>query len=137
VAGRPISQSTLLLAAALDFTEFSKCASLLRAEHLAQTATEQPQAMEMYHSRVQAAVLAALDDESKRSTHARLAEAMETTAKDDFEALATHHGGAGNRIKAAIYAERAGAQAWAALAFDRAARLYAHALENTVDPTAA
>src|SRR5262249_33554146 len=61
--------------------------------------------------------------------HERLALALEASDEADPEALFFHWHGAGNREKAGRFAIAAAAEAAGQLAFDRAARLYATALE--------
>jgi Cdc6-like AAA superfamily ATPase len=129
VAGTPLPQPVAAQAARLDFTELVRLVSSLRVANLVRvTAGMAGDAVEPYHDRVRAAVLRQLDPEAKRACHGRLARALEW-AGGDAEALATHFAESGDRDSAARHAAEAAAQATAALAFDRAARLYRHALE--------
>jgi hypothetical protein len=88
-------------------------------------------AIEPYHDRIRAATLAACEADSRRSAHARLAQAFEAAGHDDDEALATHWLGAGEGARALPFLTRSAARARDALAFDRAARLYRSAIELT------
>ncbi len=64
-----------------------------------------------------------------RDHHRRLARALESTASADPEAFALHLLGAGERERAAPYAEQAAEQAITNLALERAVRLFRLALE--------
>jgi hypothetical protein len=77
---------------------------------------------------VRRAVLAHLPAASLQGHHRRLALAHEMTGQDDAEALAVHWRDAGDRDKAAHYAQLAAQKAAKALAFDRAARFYEQCL---------
>src|SRR5207244_12444142 len=85
--------------------------------------------LDCYHDRVRQTVLGSRSGEALRDRHARLARALEGAPARDLERLAQHFGAAGDRRRAASYAALAADQAAAALAFDRAARLYGEALE--------
>jgi hypothetical protein len=87
------------------------------------------QAIQPYHDRVREAVLSRLSDDAARRRHRRLAEALLALQDTDPEALFHHYRGAGDDASAARYAELAADRAARSLAFDRAASLYAAALE--------
>ena len=130
VAGAPIAQEAAARAAGLEPGDFAKQAALLRAANLARTGgARRSDAIEPYHDRLRAAVLAHLDGGEKTGMHHRLAQALEAAATPDLEALAMHWRDAGEAAKAAGYAGRAAEVAVRALAFDRAARLYRMAIE--------
>ncbi len=127
-AGRLVQQ-TAAQAAALPFGEFAKHVALLRVAHLVRTSGMRgSDTVEPYHDRVRRAVLAHLSSSSLPSHHRRLALAHETTGQYDAEALAVHWRDAGDRDKAAHYAQLAAQKAAKALAFDRAARFYEQCL---------
>ena len=65
-----------------------------------------------------------------RDHHEQLARALEAAPGTDAEAIAVHLLGAGDRVRAAQFAERAAEEAIAKLAFDHAARLLRMALES-------
>ena len=65
-----------------------------------------------------------------RAHHRALARVLEATPGADAEAIATHLFGAGERRRAAQYAERAAEKAASQLAFDRAASLYQMTLDT-------
>jgi len=128
VAGGPLRQE--IAQAASDGATFARSVGLLRAANLVRTAGARgADAVEPYHDRVRETVLAHLTESERQASHQRLALALEGTDRGDAEALSVHWRGAGNREKAARYAERAARQAAQALAFERAARLYRLALE--------
>jgi eukaryotic-like serine/threonine-protein kinase len=91
--------------------------------------TEDRDEIEIYHDRIREVVASKLDKESLRGHHGRLAAVLEASGRANPEALAVHFQGAGDRGKASQYAQSAAEQASAALAFERAARLYRLALD--------
>jgi hypothetical protein len=130
VAGRPISRE--LGARALDMsvaTFVAEVESLQLANLVRTDGTRRTDMIEPYHDRVREAVLAKLDSVNRRGLHEQLAVAFETSGQADAEALAIHWHGAGDLLKAARFAVAAGDEAFDALAFDRAARLYRRAVE--------
>ena len=129
VAGVSLPHRVAMRASALDFTEFARCAAVLRAAHLARSGGPRgADAIEPYHDRVREAVRERLDEARRRDCHARIAGALEEHGEVDPDALATHWIEAGRPDRAAVYARRAADQAFESLAFDRAARLYERAL---------
>ena len=134
VAGAPLAQETAAHAAQSEFADFAERASLLRSAHLVRTTgARRGDSIEPYHDRVREAVLAHLDKGAQQGWHQRLALALEATRRADAEALAVHWRGEGDLGKAAHYAALAADEAQAALAFDRAARLYRLSLELRTD----
>jgi hypothetical protein len=128
VAGAPVAEEIAAQATAMNFADFTRFASILRAANLVRmSGARRSDTVEPYHDRVRAAVLSHLEQTVRQSWHGRLALALE--ASGDFEALAVHWRGAGKLDRAAGYAVRAAAQAAETLAFDRAARLYRLALK--------
>jgi hypothetical protein len=125
VAGGPLDQETAARAAAIDFGELARHASLLRVANLVRsTGGRATDTLEPYHDRVREAILSHLTVDERRARHERLAVALEASARAVPEALAAHWEGAGAREKAAPHALVAAARAAEALAFDRAAELY-------------
>ncbi|HEX6097806.1 MAG TPA: AAA family ATPase [Thermoanaerobaculia bacterium] len=130
VHGRPILRAPLHRA--LSGGEFEKTLTTLAAQHLIRTReTIDGEAVEPYHDRIAEAAVAMLNEEELRQRHAQLAAALETF-EADAELLADHLLAAGLPDRAAVYVQRAAENAAAALAFDRAARLFRRAI--TLDP---
>ncbi|HEY3817033.1 MAG TPA: AAA family ATPase [Polyangiaceae bacterium] len=127
--GAPVSQEVVAHAAGVDMGELAHAVSLLRATHLVRTqGARVTDALEPFHDRVREALVARLDPLARRSTHARIAAALELAKGSDPEVLATHWSGAGEPVRAAGFALVAAEQAAHALAFERAARLFESAL---------
>jgi eukaryotic-like serine/threonine-protein kinase len=131
VAARPLS-----LEHAADATQLAGPASelqLLRAERLARVRVDDGggTAIEPYHDRVRHAVVAAMPPDELRRTHQALATAYESRpATGDLEAVVAHWMAAGQPGRAAARAVEAAHGAESALAFHRAADLYALAIEH-------
>jgi len=131
VAGAPLVQEIAAQAAAIDYAEFGRRASMLRIANLVRsTGARRTDAIEPYHDRVREAVLQHLDPRLRKKCHERLALAFEAHGdRADPEALSVHWRGAGDAERAAHYAAVAAKQAAQALAFERSARLYRLAVE--------
>jgi eukaryotic-like serine/threonine-protein kinase len=82
-----------------------------------------------YHDRIREAVLDAVPAARRAVVHRGIAEALEARALGDHEALSFHWEGAGELRRAGDHALLAADRAAAALAFDRAAALYAKGLD--------
>lgn len=132
VAGSPIAQSIITMAAKLDGARWSKCSSVLRASQLVRTGgASHSDAVEPYHDRIREAVVARLSDDARYRAHERLVVALDRAGEAEAhpEALVRHLVAIGEHDRAAHNAERAADVATRALAFDRAADLYATTLE--------
>jgi tetratricopeptide (TPR) repeat protein len=90
-------------------------------------------AIGIYHESIRDAVLARLDAAVVKSWHKRLAEAIESSAPLDVEALIDHLLGSEDFARAGIYAIGAARQASEALAFNKAADLYEIAIKHHAD----
>jgi hypothetical protein len=134
VAGRPLPEDSLgLLASSFDI-ELQETLLELRGEKLVRgVGTHHARAIETYHDRVREAVVQALPLEQLEQLHRRLASTLEATGSGDLEAIVEHLLGARDYQRAQIYAIRAASQAAEALAFDKAARLFAIAVEHDAD----
>ncbi len=88
--------------------------------------------IEPFHDRIRDAIVARIDPTRLRACHAALARALEHRGADP-EVLATHLHGAGDSARAAGFLGEAARRAADALAFNRAARLFARALD-LMDP---
>ncbi|HEY4120919.1 MAG TPA: ATP-binding protein, partial [Byssovorax sp.] len=129
VAGVALAHDVAVRAAGISTVEAAPVAQTLRTAHLARTAGSRGlETIEPYHDRVREAVVARLDPKVRRDLHEAIARALESRGVLDADALSAHWLGAGDASKAAEYARKAADQAFAALAFDRAAALYARAL---------
>ena len=130
VAGVPIAQELAAQASAIDLSHFDGQVSLLRAARLLRTSgPRRSDTIEPYHDRVRESIQSRLSDRVRRSWHGRLAVAIESAEVPDPEALLLHWEAAGHPDRAATYAVQAAERAAAALAFERAARLYEQALK--------
>jgi hypothetical protein len=137
IAGNALRLGTLSRAATPDNPhEFPALAELhiLRNQHFLRfDGTEAASRVEPYHDRVAVAVRARLSGDEQRALHAALAAALEASSDRDPAELAVHWLGAGEATRAADYAVSAAVNAEAALAFERAGRLYQMALDCRPD----
>jgi hypothetical protein len=159
VAGWPLSLALVVAMAVLPGGALEAAIARLRQAHLLRLADGPGKgALEPYHDRVREAVLDHLDVDTRKQCHRALATALLALsaaagggaalaprdvpaagdtppppgASDvlwDAEVIAVHLHGAGELAQAAHYLVLAADKAAAALAFDRAARLYRQALE--------
>jgi hypothetical protein len=130
VAGAPIEET--VLAGVLDVPPVAIARSItaLRAERLVRSTRDGDRLLaEVHHDQVSACGLALLGAERRRALHAAFANLLEARGQPDPERLLDHLRGAGELASAAKVAVRAGVQARDGLAFHRAARLFATALE--------
>lgn len=138
VAGRPLDVPTARRAAALepgsDAVAALVAARLLR--RLPGSGGGDVGEVEVYHDRIREAVLAAAEAATLRHHHRRLAESLEARGDADPGLLAVHFRATKETARAARYAATAAERAAAALAFDRAIRLYRMALELESDGAA-
>ncbi len=119
--------------------ELGRLVALLRQERLLCTRGGAPgDALDTYHDRIRAAVLGARSEPDLRRDHARLAAALEQepAALVDRETLAQHWLGAGQPERARGYLVEAAEGSMTALAFERAARLFASARPLFLDDPA-
>ncbi len=125
VAGGPLRLDVVAQATSLELGGIARASSRLRIANLVRTTgIRRVDLLDTYHDRVRAAVLARLDDDTRRTLHRRIAMAIEAHTPDDVDALVTHWRGAQDAAKASRYALAAAAHASDAFAFDRAARMY-------------
>ncbi|QRO00155.1 protein kinase [Archangium violaceum] len=131
VAGQPVPRGLAFRAAELT-TDPHTPWTQLRATNLVTThGPRDEDTAECYHDRIRETVYASLSPEALKAHHLRLAELLEETGGMEAERLARHFRGAGRPEKAGPYAAKAADRAASALAFERAAALYAEALECT------
>ena len=93
--------------------------------------------IEAYHDRIRDVLAADIAPDAVRRIHGRMVQTLVERQSDDCEALFEHYRGAGDSESAAIQAGLAGEKAGTALAFDRAASFYRHALALTPASAAA
>ena len=126
-ANRPLDAAVAYEAAGEDGDERSLVASL-RAAHFVRSSGS-AQRLELYHDRIRDALATLLGVLDLKHIHRRLAETLERRGAGDPEALFEHYLEAGDEAAAGRQAVRAAKKAFAALAFDPAARFYRRALE--------
>lgn len=132
VASQPIDLAGAASVADIDGDEQTTFAQLRVAKLARASGSRRGERVETYHDRIREAVLGGLDADRLREAHLRLAIELETAPDADPETLAHHFAAGGEPGQASAYSARAAGRAAEALAFDRAARLFALALE--VDP---
>jgi predicted ATPase len=124
VGGRPLLVSTVGRASGLEASA-PQLVALLRTRRFVRAGLRDGrETVETSHDRVRETIVAQMLPSVARDHHARLARVLETIPDSEPEAIATHLIGAGDRDRAAGYAERAAQQATDKLAFAQAARLY-------------
>ncbi len=135
VAGRPLAVEDALQAAHLETAARSSLARL-RSVHLIRIRRSRDyEEIETYHDRVREAVTGALGAADRARAHQELARVLEASGRADPETLAAHFHQAGDVGREAQYVTAAADQAAAALAFDRAARLYRRGLHLALELT--
>ena len=129
LAGVSLEQRVALAAAGIG-ERAAPSLHVLRAGNLIRTrGARDEDGIETYHDRVRESVTRTLAPEARRGLHLALGHALEAAGTAEPEVLARHFLSGGRRDKAHGHALRAAEQAASALAFDRAASLYALALE--------
>jgi hypothetical protein len=124
VGGRPLPLS-VLRDASESGVALDQRIGMLRTERFVRSGFRDGQeVIEPTHDRIRETILASLSSAVVRERHGELARALDAMPGADLEALSVHLLGAGDKDRAAHYAERAAEQAVAKLAFDQAARLF-------------
>jgi tetratricopeptide (TPR) repeat protein len=135
MAALPTPLSIIQDAAGILRNELPALLANLRDTNLVRvTAGPTTRQIELYHDRLRETVLLRLDSAAQRGWHARLADAIAAYEDHDVERLALHYEGAGEAAKAGALYRKAAARASEALAFERAAGLYARSL-RLLNPT--
>lgn len=101
--------------------------AMLRASHFIRSSGSSER-VETYHDRIREVLAARITADAARRIHHLMVQALVDKGSDDSEALFEHYRGAGDPENAALQAGRAAEKAGTALAFDRAAFFYRHAL---------
>lgn len=129
LAGSPISQRSLQLAAGLEANAMGKALHRLRVANLLRTGgPREGDEVDTYHDRVRSAVAAAVAPREALVLHRRLAEALTATDADP-ESLAMHCQLSGDTLLAAAHYALAAEQATSRFAFEHAARLFRQAID--------
>ena len=133
VSGRPLHER-VIAGLASEGLELGEALAELRTHKLVRgVGAPDSRAIGIYHDSIREAVLGLMHADQVRNWHSRLATAIENSDAPDLEALTEHTLGAEDYSRAGIYAIRAASQATESLAFDRAADLYAIAVEHHED----
>jgi hypothetical protein len=129
VAGRPMLVS--VVAEAAEARSVEDDVALCVARRLLRAGLRDGRdIVEIAHDRIREIIVAQLSDATTRDDHARLGRALQAASDGDAEAIAMHWLAAGDRERAAEFAERAAEQAASKLAFDHAGRLVQLAIDN-------
>ncbi len=141
-AGRPLPMEVALAAAETAPEDVGVIVGALKSAGFVR-ATPSPagELLETFHDRVRESVVSQLGPDTLRERHRAIARALEREVEAGrgtagaAEAIYHHYREAGLVAEAARHAFVAGQNAAEALAFERAARLFAIALEHTSDPS--
>ena len=124
VAGQPLPQRASWTAAGIGAQGW-RAIAILSAQKLVRThGRDQDDPIECYHDRIRTTLVAGLAPERLRGHHLALARVLDATGTADPESLYLHFLEGGDQGRAAVHAQAAADQAYAALAFERAADLY-------------
>ncbi len=129
VSGRPLALAVAAQAAEVAADRDATLSALRRESLVRSRPSDARDEVEVYHDRIREVVVASLAPEELAARHKALAGALASAGDLDAEALAVHSSAAGDRELASSYAQKAAERATRALAFDRAARMYAMAVE--------
>ncbi|WP_394823102.1 serine/threonine-protein kinase PknK [Pendulispora albinea] len=127
IAARPIEQALAFSAAQIRGDAHAVLAQLRSAQLLRTRGLRGTDIVEVYHDRIRQNVAASLPKTALTEIHGWLATSLEAGQRTPADVLAYHLREAGELRRASEYAERAAEQAATALAFERAAELYANA----------
>ena len=127
VCGRPMAPEVVCDACGIARDKQSLVV-MLRASHLIRSSGSSAR-VETYHDRIREVLAGRLEHGTVRQIHGRMAAALVARRSEDCEALFEHSRGAGDLVSAATYAGLSAQKASTALAFDRAASFFRHALE--------
>lgn len=134
VAGGRVAIGIATRIAAVEASSHNVLATL-RAESLVRThGTTDLDTVEIYHDRIRETVLRQLSSHNSAELHLAIGRELAESSQADAAALSHHFRQAGEDRLASIHTIAAADQAAEALAFERAAELYAAALELDVVP---
>jgi eukaryotic-like serine/threonine-protein kinase len=126
ICGRPMAPELICAACGVTRDRLS-LVTMLRGSQLIRSSGSSER-IEAYHDRIREVIAARIAPDARRDLHRRMVQALVEEGSDDCEALFDHYRGAGDAENASVQAGLAAARSAAALAFDRAAVLYRHAL---------
>lgn len=133
LCGRPMASEVVCEACGIA-RERQSLVTMLRASRFIRSSGSSER-IETYHDRIRDVLAADIASEEARRIHGRIARTLVERRSDDCEALFDHYRGAEDFENASIQAGLAGEKAGGALAFDRSASFYRHAL--ALSPTSA
>ncbi len=128
VAGHPLDAAVARRIAGTETYEPAVLSLLLVSNLVKQRADTNDEEIVIYHDRIRESVLRTLKPEEIKANHDRIATVLELSQRADPELLFVHFMAAGRTTKALHYVLQAADDAFDALGFDRAARLYRLAL---------
>jgi hypothetical protein len=126
ICGRPMAPELICAASGIT-SDRQSVVAMLRSSHFIRSSGSLEQ-IETYHDRIREVVAGQVVPDAVRRIHGLMVQVLVERRSDDCEALFEHYRGAGDDDNAAIQAGLAAAKAGTALAFDRAALFYRHAL---------
>jgi hypothetical protein len=127
VAGRPVPQATVCSVA--GGADRAALDALHKGRLVRSTGLADDDEVETYHDRIRETVVSQLAAAAVTDYHRRWAGVLEQSGRADPEVLGIHYQASGDRQRGGECYARAAEQAFEALAFDRAAKLYRQALE--------
>ena len=127
ICGRPVAPEIVCDACAIA-RDRQSLVVMLRASHLIRSSGSSAR-VETYHDRIREVLAGRIATDDGRRIHGRMVAALLARGSDDCDSLFEHYRGAGDLENASIQAGLAAEKASHALAFDRAAVFYAHALQ--------
>ena len=128
VSGQPLLEVDAYAAADLPRRDPGILAFLRSARLVRTSGSGDATALEIYHDRIRETLVASLDADVRRHCHQRLALTLQASGRAQPDTLAVHFFGAGDLATAGQYYQTAADAAADAMAFDRAAEYYRHAL---------
>jgi eukaryotic-like serine/threonine-protein kinase len=136
LAAEPLRIDQLKKAAGFDIYDDAALPTLRTGKFVKTKQKRNRLEIEMYHDRIRDVVEARMAPDTRRQRHLALGISLEECGDADPASVASHFEQGEVFDKAALYSELAAEQATAALAFDKAARLYENALRLSLHPEA-
>jgi tetratricopeptide (TPR) repeat protein len=127
ICGRPMAPEVVCDACGVA-RDRQSLVVMLRASRLIRSSGSSDR-VETYHDRIREVLAERTAPDAVRDIHGRMAASLVARQSDDCEALFEHYRGAGDAERASIQAALAAEKAGTALAFDRAASFFRHALD--------